>query len=429
MDDAGTEYPTAGCSSTTDVVAASATARSPTPTERVDPLARRHARPRQHPPSPLPDADTCAGAAGGPLHLAARALPGLGSASTPRPSSGRPHGTRRARALRMLDRVRPPLRLPTRPGGADRGRGAGGGEIGVRIVASRGSMDLGVSDGGLPPDELVEELDAVLAETERLAGALHEPGPGARVQIAVAPCSPFSVTGRLMEESAALARRLGLPLHTHLAETVEEEAYCRELYGCRRSSIWNGWAGSRRRLVRALRPPVGAGHRAVRRDRHGRRALPDVEPASRRGRGPCARLARRGRAGRPGRRRLCLERAGRPVPRGEAGVAGRARPRRGGAMTAREAIRLGDARRRGGARPRRHRLARAGQAGGPRRLATDGLELAVPRTRRRARVRRAAPGRPAGRGRRRRRARRRARARGRGGDRSRHRRRREDSPR
>jgi cytosine/adenosine deaminase-related metal-dependent hydrolase len=105
-------------------------------------------------------------------------------------------------------------------------------ELGVRIVASRGSMDLGVSDGGLPPDELVEELDAVLADTERLHAELHEPGPGARVQIAVAPCSPFSVTGRLMEESAALARRLGLPLHTHLAETVEEEQYCRELYGC-----------------------------------------------------------------------------------------------------------------------------------------------------------------------------------------------------
>ncbi|RDI73260.1 Cytosine deaminase and related metal-dependent hydrolase [Gaiella occulta] len=106
-------------------------------------------------------------------------------------------------------------------------------ELGVRIVASRGSMDLGVSDGGLPPDELVEDLDAVLAETERLAAALHEPGAGAHVQIAVAPCSPFSVTGRLMEESAALARRLGLPLHTHLAETLEEEAYCVELYGCR----------------------------------------------------------------------------------------------------------------------------------------------------------------------------------------------------
>jgi cytosine/adenosine deaminase-related metal-dependent hydrolase len=106
-------------------------------------------------------------------------------------------------------------------------------ELGLRIVASRGSMDLGESDGGLPPDSLVEEPDAVLADTERLVGALHETGTGARVQIAVAPCSPFSVTGRLMEESAALARERGLLLHTHLAETVEEEAYCAELYGCR----------------------------------------------------------------------------------------------------------------------------------------------------------------------------------------------------
>jgi cytosine/adenosine deaminase-related metal-dependent hydrolase len=101
-------------------------------------------------------------------------------------------------------------------------------EIGVRIVASRGSMDLGVSDGGLPPDNLVEEIDDVLADTERLAGLVD----GAAAQIVVAPCSPFSVTTRLMEESAELARRLGLPLHTHLAETVEEDAYCRELYGC-----------------------------------------------------------------------------------------------------------------------------------------------------------------------------------------------------
>ena len=103
-------------------------------------------------------------------------------------------------------------------------------ELGVRIVASRGSMDLGESDGGLPPDSLVEELDAVLAETERLAALQDDDG---WVQLAVAPCSPFSVTGRLMQESAELARRLGLRLHTHLAETVEEEAYCRELYGCR----------------------------------------------------------------------------------------------------------------------------------------------------------------------------------------------------
>jgi cytosine/adenosine deaminase-related metal-dependent hydrolase len=105
-------------------------------------------------------------------------------------------------------------------------------ELGVRIVASRGSMDLGESDGGLPPDSVVEQADDVLAETEALVEALHDPGPGAMVQIAVAPCSPFSVTKQLMADSAALARRLGLQLHTHLAETVEEEEYCRELHGC-----------------------------------------------------------------------------------------------------------------------------------------------------------------------------------------------------
>jgi cytosine/adenosine deaminase-related metal-dependent hydrolase len=98
-------------------------------------------------------------------------------------------------------------------------------ELGVRLVPSRGSMDLGESNGGLPPDSIVEELDEVLAETERLADAYPE--------LVVAPCSPFSVTGRLMEESAALARRRRLQLHTHLAETAEEEAYCQELYGCR----------------------------------------------------------------------------------------------------------------------------------------------------------------------------------------------------
>jgi 8-oxoguanine deaminase len=101
-------------------------------------------------------------------------------------------------------------------------------EVGVRIVASRGSMDLGESDGGLPPDSLVEDIDTILADTERL----HALADGAMTQIAVAPCSPFSVTTRLMEESASLARRLGLQLHTHLAETVEEDAYCRELFDC-----------------------------------------------------------------------------------------------------------------------------------------------------------------------------------------------------
>jgi cytosine/adenosine deaminase-related metal-dependent hydrolase len=103
-------------------------------------------------------------------------------------------------------------------------------ELGVRLVAARGSMDLGESQGGLPPDSLVEDIDTVLTETERLAALVDG---DELVAIAVAPCSPFSVTRELMRESAELARRLGLKLHTHLAETIEEDAYCRELYGCR----------------------------------------------------------------------------------------------------------------------------------------------------------------------------------------------------
>jgi len=101
-------------------------------------------------------------------------------------------------------------------------------ELGVRIVAARGSMDLGESQGGLPPDSVVESRDDALAATEAASGLAE----GAQVEITVAPCSPFSVTRELMTESAELARRLGLRLHTHLAETVEEEDYCRELYGC-----------------------------------------------------------------------------------------------------------------------------------------------------------------------------------------------------
>ena len=97
-------------------------------------------------------------------------------------------------------------------------------DVGVKLVFGRGSMDLGASHGGLPPDSLVEDIDTILEQTEKLARE--------GVDVAVAPCSPFSVTKELMRESAELARRLGVPLHTHLAETVEEEAYCRELHGC-----------------------------------------------------------------------------------------------------------------------------------------------------------------------------------------------------
>ncbi len=103
--------------------------------------------------------------------------------------------------------------------------------LGIRFHPCRGSMDLGRSRGGLPPDEIVEDRDAVLAATEAAIDRWHDPSPGSMLRIAVAPCSPFSVTGELMEESAALARRRGVRLHTHLAETLDEEAYCRERFG------------------------------------------------------------------------------------------------------------------------------------------------------------------------------------------------------
>jgi cytosine/adenosine deaminase-related metal-dependent hydrolase len=103
--------------------------------------------------------------------------------------------------------------------------------LGIRFHPCRGSMDLGQSRGGLPPDEIVEDRDTVLAATEDAIDRWHDPSPGSMLRIAVAPCSPFSVTGELMVEAAALARRRGVRLHTHLAETLEEEAYCRQRFG------------------------------------------------------------------------------------------------------------------------------------------------------------------------------------------------------
>ena len=103
--------------------------------------------------------------------------------------------------------------------------------VGLRFHPTRGSMDLGRSAGGLPPDEIVEDTDAALAATEDAVRRFHDPAPGAMVRVAVAPCSPFTVSPRLMRESAGLARRLGVRMHTHLAETREEDAYCRQTLG------------------------------------------------------------------------------------------------------------------------------------------------------------------------------------------------------
>jgi cytosine/adenosine deaminase-related metal-dependent hydrolase len=119
-------------------------------------------------------------------------------------------------------------------------------ELGLRFHPCRGSMDLGQSRGGLPPDEIVEDRDAILAASEDALHRFHDPSPGALVRVALAPCSPFSVTGELMRETAELARRRGVRLHTHLAETVEEEAFCQEQFGCRPVEYLEqlGWLGS-----------------------------------------------------------------------------------------------------------------------------------------------------------------------------------------
>jgi cytosine/adenosine deaminase-related metal-dependent hydrolase len=106
-------------------------------------------------------------------------------------------------------------------------------EIGVRIQASRGSMSLGESQGGLPPDSVVDSADSILKDSQRLIQQYHDSRPGAMVQIVVAPCSPFTVTGDLMKQSAVLAREYGVHLHTHLAETEDEEQFCLEKFGHR----------------------------------------------------------------------------------------------------------------------------------------------------------------------------------------------------
>ncbi len=119
------------------------------------------------------------------------------------------------------------------------------GGLGIRGVFTRGSMNLSVKDGGLPPDSVVQDEDEILADSERLLGRYHRPGPGAMIQIALAPCSPFSVTRSLMAASADLARRHGARLHTHLAETRDEDAWCAETFGMRPLDYLEdtGWLG------------------------------------------------------------------------------------------------------------------------------------------------------------------------------------------
>jgi len=117
--------------------------------------------------------------------------------------------------------------------------------VGLRFHPTRGSMDLGQSKGGLPPDNVVEDIDAILAATEAAIDTHHDPSFGSMLRIGVAPCSPFSVTGDLLRQTAELSRRKGVRMHTHLCETLDEEDYCQQHFGCTPVEYMEsvGWLG------------------------------------------------------------------------------------------------------------------------------------------------------------------------------------------
>lgn len=126
--------------------------------------------------------------------------------------------------------------------------------LGMRVLLTRGSMNRSKRDGGLPPDSVVQDEDTILADSERVVNRHHQTGDGAMVQIALAPCSPFSVTTSLMRKTADLAVRLDVRLHTHLAETEDENRYCEATYQCRPLDYLEdcGWLGGRTWLAHGI---------------------------------------------------------------------------------------------------------------------------------------------------------------------------------
>ena len=126
--------------------------------------------------------------------------------------------------------------------------------LGLRVLLTRGSMNLSERDGGLPPDSVVQDEDTILADSARVVARYHERGEAAMVQIALAPCSPFSVTTSLMRKTADLADQLDVRLHTHLAETEDEDRFCQSLYGCRPLDYLEqcGWLNGRTWLAHGV---------------------------------------------------------------------------------------------------------------------------------------------------------------------------------
>lgn len=129
-------------------------------------------------------------------------------------------------------------------------------DIGFRFHATRGSMTRSVEDGGLPPASVVQDEDTILADSERLVHAYHDASPGAMGRVALAPCSLFSVSERIMTESASMADRYDLRLHTHLAEDHDEDRYCADVYGCTPTEYFErvGWASPRSWVAHYIYP-------------------------------------------------------------------------------------------------------------------------------------------------------------------------------
>ncbi|MBC3483368.1 8-oxoguanine deaminase [Pseudomonas sp. SWRI59] len=127
-------------------------------------------------------------------------------------------------------------------------------QLGMRAMLTRGSMSLGEDDGGLPPQQTVQQGEVILADSQRLIHSYHERGDGAQIQIALAPCSPFSVTPEIMRASATLAEELDVRLHTHLAETLDEEDFCLQRFGLRTVDYLDsvGWLGPRTWLAHGI---------------------------------------------------------------------------------------------------------------------------------------------------------------------------------
>ncbi|MEM7198602.1 MAG: amidohydrolase family protein, partial [Pseudomonadota bacterium] len=127
-------------------------------------------------------------------------------------------------------------------------------KLGMRVLITRGSMSLSVEDGGLPPKSVVQDAESIMADCVAVAERYHQSHEGAFVHIGMAPCSPFSVDLGLMQETAAEAKRLGLRLHTHLAETHDENNYCQAKYGCRPLELLDktGWLGDQTWLAHGI---------------------------------------------------------------------------------------------------------------------------------------------------------------------------------